>query len=80
MYDPSAHVDEAVSAVLYSCSRSGLYNEAISIYQALVTAKYHIKDTYKTFVLKACKSGGRIDLYNKYSDVFNNKKSLKPRL
>lgn len=69
--DRDMFMEEVLSSVLYSCSRAGLYNEAFSIYSAMVSAKLPIKEQYERLVLKACRTAGRSDLYSKYSESFH---------
>ena len=65
-----AHLEEALSAVLYSCSRAGLYKEALSVYNAMTSANVPVKDQYKRLVLKAFRIAGQTDLHAKYSAAF----------
>lgn len=64
------HVEDALSAVLYSCSRAGLYKEALSVYNAMTSANVPVKDQYKRLVLKAFRTAGQTDLHAKYSAAF----------
>ena len=65
-----AHLEDALSAVLYSCSRAGLYKEALSVYNAMTSANFPVKDQHKRLVLKAFRTAGQMDLHAKYSTAF----------